>query len=229
MATDKKKTKSDFQFSGKSYVVIPNVIFDNPNISATTKIVASIIHSFNYEWNVITTKALASMVKLSVRTIQYSISEAIDNKIIDVKKVGKKRFFKSLINKLDTKDKALIPSDILANPDVDSSYKLTYGVLAYKGLNVNGGYDFENVSNLALELNLSLSSVYRHINYLIGSKSIIRVNRPYFFSCQDKYSQTIYKSKQRALKEQQAKQASIDDYVLDPFIETKLEKIFKNL
>lgn len=221
--------ETKFEYKGKPYVVIPDVIFDIKNINATDKIVLSIISSFNNEYNFVSTKYIAKTLNLSVRTIQQSITNLLSNNHLDMKYRGKIRTFKSLVNLENATDKALIPSDILGRSDLSSTYKLTYGVIAYLGLNINKGYDFKTAEELAKELNISVSSVYRHIASLLNKKDISRLTSGNFmFSANDKYSKHIIKQKIREVNRRQEIEdtSSIE---LTPNAERALDKIYNRL
>lgn len=184
-----KTEEQSYIYDGTNYVTIPGVIADRTDISATSKIVFGMIHSFKREWNSVSTTYIAKALGLSVRMIQHAIKQLTDAELITYYYRAKYRSYKSLLE--HNKDaKVIIPSGILNMPDLSSTYKITYGMLVAAGLQELGAYNFNEISELAMHLGISISSVYRHINVLTDADLIERdESSKWMFYTLDEYSQ----------------------------------------
>lgn len=168
----RNQLKTKYNYDGQ-YIVIPAIIYDNTDLNATDKITLSMIHGFKSNkgntWNGIRTSTIADILGLERSTINTSIKKLKDLELLEERyAVARYRVFKSLLP--DTTDfKALITSDVLRNKDITNTYKITIGVIIAYSLgekNTIGGFNFNRIQALADELNLSVSSVYRHLQHL---------------------------------------------------------------
>lgn len=168
----RNQLKTKYNYDGQ-YIVIPSIIYDNTDLNATDKITLSMIHGFKSNkgntWNGIRTSTIADILGLERSTINTSIKKLKDLELLEERyAVARYRVFKSLLP--ETNDfKALITSDVLRNKDITNTYKITIGVIIAYSLgekNTIGGFNFNRIQALADELNLSVSSVYRHLQHL---------------------------------------------------------------
>lgn len=222
--------KSKPTFDGRQFVTIPKIIHENDNLNASQKIILGYIHSFKNEWNHVKTKTIAEAVGLSVRAVQNNVSILIDMQLIEAfYYAGRNRRFKSNIE--DTTDaKIIIPGDILSRTDLDSTYKITMGLIVASSLgnkNFLGGYNFNTVERLAEELGLSVSSVYRHIQVLISEATITRdLDSKWLLIPQDSYSRAFSKQQAR-LQKDYLKQK--DKILITPKEDALLDRIWNRL
>lgn len=232
----KVNTSVDFEFKSP-YITIPGVIADDSTLSPTDKMVLAVILSLQgNSYAYAGTKYIAKVLKMSVRTIQHSISELILKNLIDVKKRGKKRLFKT-VNVYDVEDaKVIIPSDVLANETISNTYKITYGYLVAAGLNDLMFYDFEAILKLADYLKISVSSVYRHLNRLDDAELVERVETANLgFYTLDNYSISWRKQRTKELNEAKAlaikkqRREFNDQQILTPEVESALKRIWDKL
>lgn len=235
----KVNTSVDFEFNSP-YITIPSEIADDSTLSPTDKMVLAVILSLQglqgNSYAYAGTKYIAKVLKMSVRTIQHSISELILKNLIDVKKRGKKRLFKTA-NEYDVEDaKVIIPSDVLANETISNTYKITYGYLVAAGLNNLMFYDFESILKLADYLKISVSSVYRHLNRLDDAELVERVETANLgFYTLDNYSISWRKQRTKELNEAKAlaikkqRREFNDQQILTPEVESVLKRIWNKL
>ena len=174
------------------YVPVPAVVFDNPDLNATDKIILSWIHAFKKETKISTSK-IATSLNLTRETINYSIKKLIMLELIEQEYYcGRKRSFTSLLDPTTNKDtKSLISSDVLINSELTSTFKLTLGVFIQAALGKNnylGGYNFKNMSEIAEILKIHVSSVYRHLAHFQKLGLVEREYASYLVKAKDEFS-----------------------------------------
>src|SRR5690554_6570991 len=80
---------------------------------------------------------LAQWTGRSTRAVQYQISELYERNLIDIKIVGRTRIIKLLVLETENDVISFIPPEVVANSDMSSTKKASYGALQYASANVN--------------------------------------------------------------------------------------------
>lgn len=222
--------------SDKIYIAMPKQIYINKDISHTDKIILSWFTSFKSEWNALTTKTIADTLNLSVSAVRESIKRLVFLDLLSQKYWNaRKRVFKSNIKKSDD-IVVVIPNEILTL-EVSSTYKVTMGYIISASMGKNNklaGYNFNHVTQLAKHLNLSTSSVYRHIT-LLEIMGYIRRDEAsnWLLRPQDKYFKERQAKINRGLdRENRAKATTDYDYTpldVDDGVIEQIESIYNRL
>lgn len=155
--------------SKKLHIIIPSVILNNTDLSATDKIILSWFTGFDKENNTLTTDYIAQTLKLSTSAIRASIKRLV---FLDLLKetyyYARKRMFTSTIEKTEDDAPVILTNEILTS-EVSSTYKISMGIIVASSLGENNnlnGYNFNKIDELIEILGLSKSSVYRHLKLL---------------------------------------------------------------
>lgn len=224
-----KQIKTKYNYNGQ-FIAIPQIVYDNPDLNATDKIVVSLIHSFKSTWNAIKTSTIAEYLNLERSTINTSIRKLVFLELLQEQyAVARHRVFRSLLPK--TNDfKALITSDIFRNDKLTSTFKISLGVIIAFSLgekNTIGGYNFNRMEALAEELNLSISSVYRHLKHLTNLDVIVpKEYARYTIKPIDTYISHTVKNNVSKLNHSRLVSTYDDDEYIDPSVEDALNRIY---
>lgn len=157
----KLNTKKD-----EIFIIVPEAIFKDDRLTASEKMTYSIIEGLaslnSYKEAYPGTKYLAKQLNLSVRQIQLIINELQKHSLISIRTSGRKRFFKPL--KFHNDAYAIITSDVIKNTSMSNPYKLSYGRITALGWNNQfSGHDYGSIKEMADDLCVSESTVYRYI------------------------------------------------------------------
>lgn len=231
MKSSSKKEKQNI------FIRIPKSIYFNETLNDTEKYVYGALLSIHkLFWNrgiPVNTARLSKQINVSQRLIQMYIKSLKSKGLLQTETMnGSRRIF--LFN-LDDDAYVLIPDEMVKDTRLSVPYKVSYG-LAFVTMD---GYTYSNFSELKNKLQLSASSVYRHLHIL---SSIGYIKRDisasgYRFLAMDHYSTShrekkllkpevkIYKTGERASERtQKAPPRSYPDDV-----DMILDKIWKQI
>lgn len=228
----------------KIYVTMCKEIYNNTDLSATSKIILAMYTGLPSEWNRLTTATIATTLNISVSAVRESIKKLVFLDLLSEKyRYARRREFKSnVINRNDAI--VILPNEVLT-AEVSSTYKITMGFIVAASLGDNnfiGGYNFNKVERIAELLNLHISSVYRHIAVLQDLGLVLKKERSnWLLSPLDEYSkQYIAKQNKRISKnskkgKNESNQVDPPEHnkltgeILDPVIDKLLDNIFASL
>lgn len=237
MSYKRRQLKTKYQNNSRIFVAVPEIIYNNTDLNATDKIVLALIHGFKSKtgWNSIKTSTIANYLNLETSTINTTIRKLVFLDLIEQRYYrARRRVFKSLLPKT-TDAKSLITSDIFTDDQLSTTYKLTIGVIIASSLGENndlGGFNFNDIETLAEELNLSVSSVYRHLNKLYEVRLIDERNfGDYLIRPKDTYSVHHHDNQKRKMNYNRMKKELDDeaDEYITPEVNAALERIYNRI
>ena len=235
-----RKIKTKYTNNNRVFISIPRVIYQNTDLNDTDVLVLSLITGYKAVWNAVGTDTIADYLNLSRATINVSVKKLVDLDLLQEKYVvARKRVFRSMINKEDRSDViSIITDSVLADNSISNVYKISLGVIVALSLGKNndlGGFNFgrldkKGIEELAERLNLSISSVYRHLAVLTDNRFINREYGKYTITVSDAF---VRNHMLNVIKEKQAKASIIDVQSppdeLTPEIDAYLDSIYQQL
>ncbi|BCR35566.1 helix-turn-helix domain-containing protein [Mariniplasma anaerobium] len=211
------------------YIVLSSSILDldlNPGEKLTLGAIVGL--SKNTGKSTATTRTLADMIGVSIRTMQNYIAKLIEKEYMLYSWVGHNRHFIPLESFKKNKDaKAIITSDILKNKILTPTYKLAQGLIIARGINNDlGGYRWDSMEDMAQYMGVSLSTVYRYINQLLKAQTIIRDTKDrLLFISNDFYS----KEQRKQLKASITKVKQSSHIFIEPHVDDALDEIYQSM
>ena len=230
----KKSTQVKTKYSYNDiYVTIPSVIYDNNDLNATDKIVLALIHGYKSTWNSIKTETIAEYLNLETATINKVIRKLVFLGLIEERYyLARRRVFRSLLEKTDDA-KSIITSDIFKDKTLTNTYKVTAGVIIAASLGKNnfiGGYNYNDIETLANELNMSVSSVYRHLSVLYQVKVIEKRDfGSYLIKPAVSYVKHFNKNQQNKLNYNKITKTLDQEIEITPEVNSVLDRIYSIL
>lgn len=224
-----KKNKFKYDKDNGTWVVVPKIIYDNTDLNYTDKIVLSWIHGYKSTWNSISTETIATALNLTRATINEVVRKLTFLELIEQRYyLARKRVFRSLLP--DTNDAfSLITTEVLNDESISPAYKITMGVLIAAALGENNfleGFNFNNIEMIAKRLNLSVSSVYRHLSVLTKEQLIApKEYGRYLIKPIDRYSLN-YHNNQKRVKQLKEASEQLGGVVIDDATNELLERIY---
>lgn len=174
----------------KIFIRIPKKVYLNQALNDTEKYLygalLSLYKLFGARGIPVQTARLSKLIKVSQRLIQLYLNTLKEKKLLAIETVGGKR--RVFLWETDDDAYVLIPDDMVYDPRASVPYKVSYG-LAFVSMN---GYEYQSMEELSAKMQLSSSSVYRHINYLkeLGYISKDISASGYRFLTHDAYSES---------------------------------------
>lgn len=151
--------------------IIVDAIYYNQELSKGAMVLFGVL-TFNArlsDKNEITTATwkLAKWTGRSTRAVQYQLSELYERNLIDIKIVGRTRIIKLLVLESENDVVSFIPPEVVANTDMSSTKKASYGALQYASANVNGHFSFTDLETLAEVIGTTKETARRHLKTFI--------------------------------------------------------------